>query len=179
MCFPKAWPLTLYAFFFLNTFPWYWFTFIISKGLRDIGQLKPGETLVVSGAAGSVGSLACQLGKRGGAKVIAIAGSQDKCEWLEKELGVDKALNYKSPGFYEDFRKVGYLDVFFDNVGGESFRGRLNDVNTNAQRQARSSTWRWRGSTRMPGLCCVVCRILFVLVMILTHIVSHRCYLGL
>jgi NADPH-dependent curcumin reductase CurA len=88
------------------------------QGLRDIGQVKPGETLVVSGAAGSVGSIACQLGKRAGAKVYAIAGSQDKCEWLENELGVDKAFNYKSPTFREDIKKIGYIDVFFDNVGG-------------------------------------------------------------
>lgn len=91
----------------------------ITQGLRDIGQLKPGETLVVSGAAGSVGSIACQLGKRAGAKVYAIAGSQDKCDWLVKEVGVDGAFNYKSPTFREDFKKIGYLDVFFDNVGGE------------------------------------------------------------
>lgn len=88
------------------------------QGLKDIGQIKKGETLVVSGAAGSVGSLACQLGKRAGAKVYAIAGSQDKCEWLEKEVGVDGAFNYKSPTFLQDFKKIGYLDVFFDNVGG-------------------------------------------------------------
>ena len=62
----------------------------------------------------------CQIGKKKGAKVIAIAGSDEKCQWLEKDLGVDKALNYKSPSFYDDFKKeVGYLDVFFDNVGGE------------------------------------------------------------
>ena len=54
-----------------------------------------------------------------GAKVIAIAGSADKCHYLESELGVDKALNYKSPTFVEDFRKVGKLDVYFDNVGGD------------------------------------------------------------
>lgn len=74
--------------------------------------------MVVSGAAGSVGSIACQLGKRAGAKVYAIAGSQEKCEWLEKEVGVDGALNYKSPTFRADFKKIGYLDVYFDNVGG-------------------------------------------------------------
>ena len=91
---------------------------VLRKGLRDIGQVKPGETLVVSGAAGSVGSIACQLGKRAGAKVYAIAGSADKCDWLEREVGVDKAFNYKSPTFREDFKKIGYLDVFFDNVGG-------------------------------------------------------------
>ncbi|EGN99243.1 hypothetical protein SERLA73DRAFT_137496 [Serpula lacrymans var. lacrymans S7.3] len=89
-------------------------------GLHDVGQIKAGETLVVSGAAGAVGSLTCQLGKAVGARVIAIAGSTEKCAWLEQELGVDKAINYKSPTFKEDFKNaVGYLDVFFDNVGGD------------------------------------------------------------
>ena len=73
----------------------------------------------MSGAAGAVGSVACQLGKAKGAKVYAIAGSDDKCTWLEKELGVDKAFNYKSKSFFKDLRFVGYLDVYFDNVGGE------------------------------------------------------------
>jgi NADPH-dependent curcumin reductase CurA len=51
-----------------------------------------------------------------GAKVIAIAGADDKCKWLEEDLGVDKALNYKSPTFAKDFKEsVGYLDVYFDN----------------------------------------------------------------
>ncbi|KAF9468096.1 alcohol dehydrogenase [Collybia nuda] len=102
-------------------------------GLRDIGKLKKGETLVVSGAAGSVGSIACQLGKRAGAKVYAIAGSQDKCEWLEKEVGVDGAFNYKSPTFREDFKKIGYLDVFFDNVGGDILDMALMRLNQNAR----------------------------------------------
>lgn len=72
----------------------------------------------MSGAAGAVGSLVCQLGKHTGAKVIAIAGSDEKCAWLESELGVDKALNYKSETFYNDWKAQGYLDVYFDNVGG-------------------------------------------------------------
>jgi NADPH-dependent curcumin reductase CurA len=84
--------------------------------LTDIGQLKAGETLVVSGAAGATGSTVCRLGKILGARVIAIAGTDDKCKWLEDELGVDKALNYKSPTFVADFKEsVGYLDVYFDN----------------------------------------------------------------
>lgn len=78
--------------------------------------MKAGETLVVSGAAGAVGSVVCQLGKIRGARVIALAGSDDKVAWLENELGVDKALNYKSPSFVNDFKEnVGYLDVYFDN----------------------------------------------------------------
>ncbi|KAF8149958.1 alcohol dehydrogenase [Crassisporium funariophilum] len=88
-------------------------------GLKKIGLLQPNETLVVSGAAGSVGTVACQLGKARGAKVYAIAGSDEKCRWLEKELGVDKAFNYKSKTFHKDFKDVGYLDVYFDNVGGD------------------------------------------------------------
>jgi len=90
------------------------------KGLLDVAEIKAGETLVVSGAAGSVGSLACQIGKLYGAKVIGIAGTEEKCRWLREELKIDAALNYKSPTFHDEFKKeVGYLDVFFDNVGGE------------------------------------------------------------
>ncbi|OJT07445.1 hypothetical protein TRAPUB_1688 [Trametes pubescens] len=89
-------------------------------GLLEVGKIKAGETLVVSGAAGATGSVVCQIGKKLGAKVYAIAGSQDKCDWLEKDLGVEKAFNYKSPTFHADFRQaVGYLDVYFDNVGGD------------------------------------------------------------
>jgi len=103
-------------------------------GLNEIGQLKPGETLLVSGAAGAVGSLVCQLGKRTGAKVIALAGSDEKCAWLEGELEVDKALNYKSETFQEDLKNaVGYLDVFFDNVGGEILDLALKRLNKNAR----------------------------------------------
>ncbi|KAG5638779.1 hypothetical protein H0H81_010200 [Sphagnurus paluster] len=88
-------------------------------GLKDVAELKKGDVLVVSGAAGSVGAIACQLGKRAGAKVYGIAGSDDKCQWLQKELGADGAFNYKSPTFREDFKKIGFVDVYFDNVGGE------------------------------------------------------------
>ncbi|KZP31738.1 NAD(P)-binding protein [Athelia psychrophila] len=102
-------------------------------GLNDIGRAKKGETLVVSGAAGAVGSVVCQLGKRLGCTVIAIAGSPDKCEWLEKDLGVDKALNYKSPTFHEDWAALGYLDVFFDNVGGDILDFALTRLNRDAR----------------------------------------------
>lgn len=91
------------------------------QGLFDVGKLKSGETLVVSGAAGAVGTVVCQLGKIKGARVVALAGSEDKVAWLENELGVDKALNYKSPTFTADFKEhVGYLDVYFDNGASRS-----------------------------------------------------------
>ncbi|KAM6504518.1 alcohol dehydrogenase [Amanita muscaria] len=102
-------------------------------GLKEVGKLKKGETLVVSGAAGSVGSLVCQLGKAAGAKVYAIAGSQDKCQWLIQELGVDGAFNYKSPTFRNDIKTIGYFDVFFDNVGGEILDLMLTRLNKGAR----------------------------------------------
>ncbi|KAI0685510.1 alcohol dehydrogenase [Cytidiella melzeri] len=103
-------------------------------GIHDIGKLKAGETFVVSGAAGATGSVACQIGKKLGAKVIAIAGSQEKVDWLEKELGVDKAINYKSPTFKEEFiEAVGYLDVYFDNVGGDILNLALSRLNLRAR----------------------------------------------
>ncbi|KAG9104843.1 hypothetical protein FRC06_008073 [Ceratobasidium sp. 370] len=102
-------------------------------GLFEVGQVKAGETLVVSGAAGATGSLVCQLGKLKGAKVIAIA-SGPKCDYLVNELGVDAALDYKSPTFAQEFKdKVGYLDVFFDNVGGEILDLALTRLNKGAR----------------------------------------------
>jgi NADPH-dependent curcumin reductase CurA len=85
--------------------------------------------LLVSGAAGSVGSLVCQLGKKTGAKVIAIAGSEEKCNWLKNELGVDLALNYKNPTFKADFKEIGPVDVYFDNVGGDILDMALTQLN--------------------------------------------------
>ncbi|KAH8826610.1 hypothetical protein DL96DRAFT_1816907 [Flagelloscypha sp. PMI_526] len=102
-------------------------------GLYDVGKLKAGETLLVSGAAGAVGSLVCQLGIKTGAKVYALAGNKDKCEWLEKDIGVTKALNYKDADFNEQFKKLPYIDVYFDNVGGEI----LDMVFTRLQKGAR------------------------------------------
>ncbi|KAI0303765.1 alcohol dehydrogenase [Multifurca ochricompacta] len=103
-------------------------------GLFEVAKIKAGETVVVSGAAGSVGSLVCQIAKLHGAKVIGIAGSEDKCKWLKDELKIDGTLNYKSPTFKEDFKEaVGYLDVFFDNVGGEILDFALTRLNKGAR----------------------------------------------
>ena len=86
--------------------------------------LKPvaGETLFVSGAAGAVGSIACQLAKRRGARVIATAGSAEKVDWLRRELGVDAACDYKSEdvGAFLARACPEGLDAYFDNVGGST-----------------------------------------------------------
>jgi NADPH-dependent curcumin reductase CurA len=85
-------------------------------GLEKIGQPKPGETVVVSGAAGATGSVVGQIAKLRGARVVGIAGSPDKCEWL-KEVGFDEALNYKDPDFKQKFRDAtkDFIDVYWDN----------------------------------------------------------------
>ncbi|PQE19360.1 Zinc-binding dehydrogenase protein [Rutstroemia sp. NJR-2017a BVV2] len=89
-------------------------------GILEIGQIKEGDFVVVSGAAGATGSVVCQIAKLKGAKVLGLAGTDDKVQWL-KELGCDAALNYKDPEFALKFREStkDLIDVFFDNVGGD------------------------------------------------------------
>jgi NADPH-dependent curcumin reductase CurA len=86
-------------------------------GMTLIGEPKAGETVVVSGAAGATGSVAGQIAKIKGARVIGIAGSDDKCKWLVDELGFDVALNYKDPDFKKKFKEAtpNFVDVYFDN----------------------------------------------------------------
>lgn len=100
-------------------------------GLLDIGQPKIGETLVVSTAAGAVGSIACQLGKVWGCRVIGIAGGRQKCDWLTGELGLDGAIDYKSEDLAARLRALcpKGVDVFFDNVGGAMLNTVLDQVN--------------------------------------------------
>jgi NADPH-dependent curcumin reductase CurA len=99
-------------------------------GLLDIGQPKAGETVLVSGAAGSVGSLVTQIAKIKGCYVVGIAGGAAKCEWLRNELGLDDAIDYKSedvPERLDDCCPNG-VDVFFDNVGGEILDAALDRI---------------------------------------------------
>ncbi|WP_181686849.1 NADP-dependent oxidoreductase [Halorhabdus salina] len=90
-------------------------------GLLDVGDPKPGETVVVSGAAGAVGSVVGQIAKLNGCRVIGFAGSDRKIEWLTEDLGFDAAINYKEVSDYrgalDDVAPDG-VDVYFDNVGG-------------------------------------------------------------
>lgn len=91
-------------------------------GMMEVGKPKAGETVVVSGAAGATGSVAGQIAKIAGAKrVVGLAGSRDKCEFLVKELGFDAAVNYKDEDWRKQLKEATpeYIDVFFDNTGGE------------------------------------------------------------
>ncbi|MER2090472.1 MAG: NADP-dependent oxidoreductase [Sporosarcina sp.] len=90
-------------------------------GLLDIGKPKEGETVVVSGAAGAVGSVVGQIAKIKGAKVVGIAGSDAKIDYLLNELGFDAAVNYKKESFWDDLSNAvpDGVDIYFDNVGGD------------------------------------------------------------
>jgi NADPH-dependent curcumin reductase CurA len=99
-------------------------------GLLKVGRPKPGETLVVSGAAGSTGSVAAQIGKILGCRVIGIAGGAEKCRWLTQACGLDAAIDYKSGGVCEKLAEVcpAGIDVFFDNVGGEILQAAVENM---------------------------------------------------
>ncbi|HJF33839.1 MAG TPA: NADP-dependent oxidoreductase [Sporosarcina psychrophila] len=104
-------------------------------GLLDIGKPQAGETVVVSGAAGAVGSAVGQIAKIKGAKVVGIAGSDEKIDYLLNELGFDAAVNYKKESFREDLKNAvpNGVDVYFDNVGGDVSDAVFTLLNRNAR----------------------------------------------
>lgn len=91
-------------------------------GLLEVGRPQPGETVLVSAAAGAVGSVVGQIAKMQGCRVVGMAGSDDKCQWLVDDLGFDEVINYKTCGDYEAAIRAACpngVDVYFDNVGGD------------------------------------------------------------
>ena len=94
-------------------------------GLFEIGQPKEGETLVVSAAAGAVGSIVGQLGKLSGLRVVGIAGGEEKCKWLVNDLKFDAAVDYKKPDWKKQLESATPkgIDINFENVGGEIMEG--------------------------------------------------------
>ena len=105
-------------------------------GLLEVGRPKPGETVLVSGAAGAVGSLVGQIARLMGCRVVGVAGSDDKVRWLTEELGFHAALNYKA---HKDLREAlaplcpDGVDVYFDNVGGAVTDAALGLINLRAR----------------------------------------------
>jgi NADPH-dependent curcumin reductase CurA len=100
-------------------------------GLLDIGKPKEGETVVVSAAAGSVGSIVGQIAKIKSCHVVGIAGGKDKCQWLTSELGFDAAVDYKDGAVFKALRAAAPkgIDVYFDNVGGDILEACLPQMN--------------------------------------------------
>jgi NADPH-dependent curcumin reductase len=103
-------------------------------GLLELGKPQPGETVLVSGAAGATGSVVVQIAKLKGCHVIAIAGGKEKCDWL-KEAGADDVIDYKNSNVHEELPKIAKngIDIYFDNVGGDILETVLSHININAR----------------------------------------------
>lgn len=104
-------------------------------GMLDIGQPKAGETVVVTAAAGAVGSIAGQLAKIAGARVVGIAGSAEKCRWITEELGFDAAIDYRKEDVAAALGRhcPDGIDVDFENVGGPHLDDILARINIGAR----------------------------------------------
>lgn len=121
-------------------------------GLLDICRPKPGETLVVSTAAGAVGSLVGQIGKIKGLRVVGLTGSDEKCRWI-KELGYDAAVNYKTENVREALMRhcPEGIDIYFDNVGGKILETVLDLINLGARISVCGMISMYNAGTPAPG----------------------------
>ena len=120
-------------------------------GVTDVLKPQPGETMVISAAAGAVGSIAGQVAKQRGARVIGIAGGPDKCRWLTEELGFDGAIDYKNEdvGAALDRLAPNGIDLNFENVGGDIMIAVWNRLNVHA-RMAVCGLISAYNATKMP-----------------------------
>jgi NADPH-dependent curcumin reductase len=100
-------------------------------GLKELGEPKPGETVVVSAASGAVGSVVGQLAKIWGCRAVGIAGGPAKCDYVKRELGFDECIDYKAGNLAADLKAAcpKGVDVYFDNVGGETLDTLLRQMN--------------------------------------------------
>lgn len=122
-------------------------------GLLDITNPKPGETLVISTAAGAVGSLVGQIGKIKGLHVVGLTGSDEKCRWIKDELGFDAAINYKTANVPKALKEAcpKGIDIYFDNVGGEILEAVLNQINLHARISACGMISQYCADQPVPG----------------------------
>ncbi|HEY7179918.1 MAG TPA: NADP-dependent oxidoreductase [Blastocatellia bacterium] len=122
-------------------------------GLLDVTDPKPSETLVVSAAAGAVGSIVGQIGKIKGCRVVGIAGSREKCEWIVDELGFDAAINYKTEDIRQGLKRTcpNGIDIYFDNVGGEILDAALAMINLRARISICGMISQYNAPAPVPG----------------------------
>ncbi len=123
-------------------------------GLRDIGKVQPGETVLISTAAGAVGSTAAQIAKIKGARVVGMTSTDEKCAWLTEHLGIDGAINYRAEGGVEAglARQCPQgVDVYFDNVGGETLDTVMAHLNPGARIVLSGSLATYNTTEPMPG----------------------------
>lgn len=126
-------------------------------GLLDIGQPKPGETVLVSAASGAVGAVVCQIAKIKGCRVVGVAGSDEKCAWLKETAGVDGTVNYKHhkgadalEAAIAEYCPDG-VDVYFENVGGDHLTAALNLLNQHGRIAACGMIARYNDADPQPG----------------------------
>lgn len=100
-------------------------------GLLEVGRPRPGDTVLVSAAAGAVGTMVGQIAKLAGCRVVGTAGGQEKCDWLVRELGFDAAIDYKAAGLRRSLAAASPngIDVYFDNTGGPVLEAALSLMN--------------------------------------------------
>ncbi len=124
-------------------------------GLMDVGQPQPGETVVVSGAAGAVGQTVGQLAKIKGCRVVGIAGGAAKCAWVVNELGFDACIDYKAgPSAVRDGLKAhcpSGVDIYFDNVGGDILDTVLARINRKARIVICGAISQYNNTTAVQG----------------------------
>lgn len=122
-------------------------------GLLDIGQPKEGETVLISGGAGAVGSVVGQLAKIHGCRAVGLAGSDDKCAWMTDELGFDAAINYKTAELDVAIQAAcpNGVDVYFDNVGGEILDLALRFINQGARIPICGAISQYNATEPVPG----------------------------
>lgn len=122
-------------------------------GLLDITDPKEGECVVVSTAAGAVGSIVGQIAKIKGCRAVGITGSDDKCAWITDELGFDAAINYKTKNVAEELRAAcpNGVDIYFDNVGGEILNDVLGQINPNARVSICGAISQYNATEVPPG----------------------------
>jgi hypothetical protein len=122
-------------------------------GLFDVAKVQPGDTVLVSGAAGAVGSIVGQLAKAQGCRVIGIAGGPEKCAWLTDELGFDAAIDYKQGPIHRQLREFAPdgIDVYFDNVGGDMLDSALRSLRLGARIAICGAISGYNATEPVPG----------------------------
>ncbi|MSR15441.1 MAG: NADP-dependent oxidoreductase [Gammaproteobacteria bacterium] len=122
-------------------------------GLLDLGDPKPGETVVVSAAAGAVGSIVGQIAKIKNCRAVGLAGSDAKCDWIVKELGFDAAINYKKDDVASALKRAcpKGIDVYFDNVGGEILDACFKQMNLQGRIPTCGFISQYNATSEVPG----------------------------